>query len=200
MGGKPLNAEMYEKIITDRLVFGVPAVKIAKDIERTPSTISCIVTAFESVRDENWDQCEQIIDVYKAPLTLFNWAANKLGKEIPPSLEIAYEKRKAKKREYDLQKKQQIDQQTPAQESAPEAESPPKQKAEDNTGIYFIKLLEAVNKQNELLEQLYDVVIPKWTGDLKDNLNVNSDMVNQSLKRIDDKLEAIKINVRKRGL
>ena len=200
MGGKPLNAEMYEKIITDRLVFGVPAVKIAQDIERNASTVTCIVSAFESVRAEDWDKCKQIIDCYKAPLALFTWSANKLGKEVPQSLEAVYEERKAKKREYDSQKRQQIGQQVPAQESAPEAESQPKQKAEDNTGIYFIKLLEAVNKQNELLEQLYDVGIPKWTGDLKDNLNVNSDMVNQSLKRIDDKLEAIKINVRKRGL
>jgi len=76
----------------------------------------------------------------------------------------------------------------------------PEPKKEDNTALYMIKLLEAVNKQNELLEQLYDVVIPKWTGDMKDNVNVNADMLNQSLKRIDDKLEAIKINVRKRGL
>ena len=87
-------------------------------------------------------------------------------------------------------------------ESAPEQspEPQPEPKKEDNTGLYLIKLLEAVNRQNELLEQLYDVVIPKWVGDMKDNVNCNSDVLSQSLKRIDDKLEAIKINVRKRGL
>ena len=55
-------------------------------------------------------------------------------------------------------------------------------------------------KTNELLEQLFDVVIPKWTSDIKDNVNVNSDLQNQTLKRIEDKLEGIKINTRKRGL
>lgn len=199
MGGKTMNAEMYEKIITDRLVFGVPAINIAKSVEKNPTSISYVVTAFESVRDKNWDKCIEIINKYKAPLSLFTWAADKLGVELPPSLEVAYEQRKAQKREYDLQKRTgNVAQPTPVppQEPAPA----PEPKKEDNTALYLLKLLEAVNKQNELLEQLYDVVIPKWTGDIKDNINCNSDVISQSLKRIDDKLEAIKINVRKRGM
>ena len=58
----------------------------------------------------------------------------------------------------------------------------------------------ALDKQNELLESLLDVVIPKYVGDLKDNINVNCDVLNQSAKSCDDKLEAIKLAFRKKGL
>jgi hypothetical protein len=137
---------------------------------------------------------------YKIPVSPFYWAGEKLNVEIPHYLEEVYEKRKADKAAEKAQKRQQAEQPKAAPVSEPEPIPEPEPKKEDNTGLYLIKLLEAVNKQNELLEQLYDVVIPKWTGDMKDNVNVNADMLNQSLKRIDDKLEAIKINVRKRGL
>ena len=202
MGGKALNSEMYEKIITDRLVFGKPATQIAQSLEKNAASVSAVVQAFEGVRDSDWDKCIQVINAYKAPLSLFAWAAQRLDTELPPTLEAAYEERKARKREYDLQKRQQAE--TPKAAPAPASEfepiPEPEPKKEDNTGLYLIKLLEAVNRQNELLEQLYDVVIPKWVGDMKDNVNCNSDVISQNLKRIDDKLEAIKINVRKRGL
>lgn len=200
MGGKALNSEMYEKIVTDRLVFGKPAAEIERSLEKNVASVSAVVQAFESVRDSDWDKCIQVINTYKAPLSLFTWAAERLDAELPPTLESAYEERKARKREYDLQKRQQAETPKAAPAPAPEPEPTPEPKKEDNTGLYLIKLLETVNRQNELLEQLYDVVIPKWVGDLKDNVNCNSDVLSQSFKRIDDKLEAIKINVRKRGL
>ena len=61
-------------------------------------------------------------------------------------------------------------------------------------------MLKELKQHNELLEQLYDVVFPKWAGDVKDNVNVNCDLINQSIKRIEDKVEAIKINVRRKGM
>ena len=61
-------------------------------------------------------------------------------------------------------------------------------------------MLENMVKLNELMEQLMDVVIPKYVGDIKDNLNVNTDVICERLKSCEDKLEAIKANTRKRGL
>ena len=206
-----MNTEMYEKIVTDRLVFGVPISKIAKEVERNTTSVRCVVDAFQGVRDDNWERCAFLIDKEKIPLSVFNWAAEKLGKQLPQALETVYDERKARHREYKAQR-----QMCQKNESAPELTTPaielaatpehsqmPQPIESEKKGsldLYFIKLLEAVNRQNELLEQLYDVVIPKWTGDIKDNINCNSDVISQSLKRIDDKLEAIKINVRKRGL
>lgn len=196
-----MNAEMYEKIVTDRLVFGKQIKQIAQDVEKNVMSVTAVVMAFEAVRDSNWDRCIQIIEKYKTPLSLFTWAADRLGVELSPSLEAAYEQRKAQKREYELQKRLgNTVQPAPEPDPLPVQTPAPEPQKEDNTGLYMIKLLEAVNRQNELLEQLYDVVIPKWVGDMQDNVNCNSDVLSQSLKRIDDKLEAIKINVRKRGL
>jgi uncharacterized protein Yka (UPF0111/DUF47 family) len=197
MGGKPLNNELYEKVVTDRLVFGKPAAQIAKEIERTDSTVYCVVKAFEAVRDQDWDRAIEQLSNHNTPLSPYEWAAQKLNIELPASLGAAYEERmrKAVTAKRDLKERR-------ASQEAAKAEEPIKEepKKEDNTALYLLKLLEAVNRQNELLEQLYDVVIPKWTGDIKDNINCNSDVISQSLKRIDDKLEAIKINVRKRGM
>lgn len=204
MGGKPLNAELYEKIVTDRLVYGVPVSQIAKEIDRNSTSVTCVVGAFECVRDRNWERAAAMIVNYKIPVSPFYWAGEKLGVEIPPSLEEVYEKRKKDKAMEKAQRRQRAETPkappAPVPELEPIPEQKPEPKKEDNTGLYLIKLLEAVNRQNELLEQLYDVVIPKWVGDMKDNVNCNSDVLSQSLKRFDDKLEAIKINVRKRGL
>lgn len=55
-------------------------------------------------------------------------------------------------------------------------------------------------KTNELLESLIDVVIPKYVVDIKDNINANSDVLNHTGLECADKLEAMKLALRKRGL
>lgn len=70
----------------------------------------------------------------------------------------------------------------------------------ENERVFTLKMLEYMAKTNELLEQLMDVVIPKYCGDLKDNINANSDIICVRLKSCDDKLEGIKANTRKRGV
>lgn len=65
--------------------------------------------------------------------------------------------------------------------------------------LYLVKLIEALVKQNELLEQLMDVVLPKYICDLKDNLNANTDLISERLKNCESRLEKIAVNTRKRG-
>ena len=77
----------------------------------------------------------------------------------------------------------------------PEEKPAPKQ----NDDLYFVKLLEALAKQNELLEQLMDVVLPKYVCDIKDNLNANTDLISERLKNCESRLEKIAVNTRKRG-
>lgn len=84
---------------------------------------------------------------------------------------------------------------------APEVEEPkPKDAPTDNTGLYLCKMLEALAKQNELLEQLMDVVIQKHVSDIKDNINGNSDIMHGEVVKIAQTLDAIKCNTRKRGM
>lgn len=196
-----MNTADYEKIVTDALVFGKPAKQIAQELERKETVVYNVLDAFGVVKEQDWNRAIALLTSQNFPLSVFTWAGEKLGVELPPALEVAYKQRceRAAAMSRERYAKQKAEKE-PAPVQTPEPLPEPEPKKEDNTGLFLIKLLEAVNRQNELLEQLYDVVIPKWTGDMKDNVNVNADMLNQSLKRIDDKLEAIKINVRKRGL
>ena len=66
-----------------------------------------------------------------------------------------------------------------------------------NESVYFCRLLEEIQRQNELLEQLIDVVIPKYVSDVKDNLNANFDAQTAEIKK---GLDAVAANTRKRGL
>jgi len=196
-----MNTADYEKIVTDALVFGKPVKQIAAELERKDTVVFNVLGAFNATKEQDWDRAVTLLTTQNFPLSVFNWAGDKLGIAIPPRLEVAYKQRceraAAMSRERCAKQKAEKE---PAPVQTPEPLPAPEPKKEDNTALYMIKLLEAVNRQNELLEQLYDVVIPKWVGDMKDNVNCNSDVLSQSLKRIDDKLEAIKINVRKRGL
>ena len=201
MGGRAMNTEMYEKIVTDALVFGKPVKQIAAELERKDTVVFNVLSAFNATKEQDWDRAATLLTTQNFPLSVFTWAGDKLGIALPPRLEVAYKQRceRAAAMSRERYAKQKAEKE-PAPVQTPEPLPEPEPKKEDNTALCMLKLLEAVNRQNELLEQLYDVVIPKWTGDMKDNVNVNADMLNQSLKRIDDKLEAIKINVRKRGL
>lgn len=81
-----------------------------------------------------------------------------------------------------------------------ELPEPPKEPAaKKNEELYLVKLIEALVKQNELLEQLMDVVLPKYVGDLKDNINANTDLMSERLKNCESRLEKIAVNTRKRG-
>lgn len=62
------------------------------------------------------------------------------------------------------------------------------------------QIVSALNTQNELLTQLIDTVLPRYVGDLKDNVNVNADLLAQRAKGCEDKIEAIKLALRKRGM
>lgn len=62
------------------------------------------------------------------------------------------------------------------------------------------QIVSALSAQNELLTQLIDTVLPRYVGDLKDNVNVNADLLAQRAKGCEDKLEAIKVGMRKRGM
>lgn len=204
MGGKNMNAEQYEKIVTDRLVFGKPAKQIAAELGIGETAVFTTLSVFNDVKEQNWSHAIAMLTNQNVRIGLFKWASERLGIELPQSLTAAYNQRLAKMARLNRERRaRQKADEAPEPAVEPEEEptpEPPKPEKPDNTSLYLLKMLEAINQQNELLEQLYDVVIPKWTGDMKDNVNVNADMLNQSLKRIDDKLEAIKINVRKRGL
>lgn len=196
-----MTAEQYEKIVTDRLVFGKPAKQIAQEIERKETVVFNVLDAFSVVKEQDWNRAIALLTNQNFPLAVFTWAGERLNTELPPSLEAAYNQRKAIRRrmENEERAKQKAAEEQPV---PPPVEAPtlPVEKKEDNTVLYLLELLKAVKEGNELLSQLMDAVIPKYVGDLKDNVNANCDTLFNQIKDNGDRLEAIKINTRKRGL
>ncbi len=190
--GLKLKAEQYECIVTERLAFGTPVEKVANMLNCGKTSVNNISAMFKAVQDGDWDRVCKIISQRQCPFDAIQWAADKCGVELPQKVLDEWEIVYAPKPETPPK---------PAPEPAPEPAPPlppPDHWAEGKVMLQTI--VKALNQQNELLEQLYDVVLPKWVGDLKDNFNVNSDQLHQALKRIEDMTEAIKINVRKRGM
>jgi len=202
MGGKLMTNEQYDQIVSDRLVFGKPVKQIAEEIGRKETVVFNVISAFNAVKEKDWNRCVALLTNQNFPLNVFIWAGERLKIEIPPSLEAAYNQRRAEVKRRELEKAKQsaaVNQQIQLEELKPQPE-PPKPEKLDNTSLYLLKLLEAINQQNELLSQLMDAVIPKYVGDLKDNVNANCDSLFNQIKDNGEKLEAIKINSRKRGL
>ena len=204
MGGKLMNAEKYEKIVTDRLVFGKPAKQIAAELGIGETAVFTALSAFNDVKEQNWNHALAMLTNQNVRIGLFEWASERLGIELPQSLTAAYNQRLAKMAQLNRERRarQKADEAPeptvePEEEPTPEL---PKPEKPDNTSLYLLKMLEAINQQNELLSQLMDAVIPKYVGDLKDNVNANCDTLFNQIKDNGDRLEAIKINTRKRGL
>ena len=194
------TVEKYEKIITDRLVFGKPIKQITAELECSNTFVFNVVNVFNATKEQDWNRAQALIANQAVPLMAFEWAAERLGVKLPPILSQVYEERKARIRERDRAKTQQKKDDVQPEEQPQKPECEQKAEKSDNTGLYLIKILETLAKQNELLEQLMDVVIPKNVQDVKDSLNANSDMLRDGIKDCKDTLEGIKINTRKRGL
>lgn len=199
-----MTREDYEKIVTERLVYGKPATKIAEELGRKDTVVFNVLNAFNITKEQDWPRAIATLTNQNFPLSVFTWAGEKLGIDLPPSLEIAYNNRlaHAKKAQAERENAKKAENAVAQQRDViPAAQpEPPKPEKQDNTALYLLRLLEAINQQNELLSQLMDAVIPKYVADMKDNVNANCDCLFNQIKDNGDRLEAIKINTRKRGL
>ena len=188
MGAK-LGVAEWEKIILNR-AYGLGTGANAQDVGVSGSTVNSVLAAFDAAKERDWAKACNVITTYDTSLEVFEWAARKTGTTVPANVKAAYDKwleERRKKRLGDVKQKEEVNK--------------PAQNNDDmNTVKAIMMLMQAVSKQNELIESLMDVVIPKYVGDLKDNLNANFDVLNQSMKGCEDRLEAVKIALRKRGM
>lgn len=189
--GKKLGPAEWEQIVMNR-TYGMNNAKNAETVGVSTASITSTLAAFDAVKDQDWAKCCNIIVTYDTGIEVFNWAGQKTGRQIPPIIQQSYEKWREEKRRQNLDALKAKEEQ--------EKKSEPVKPQTDKTALMLGQIKAALDKQNELLESLLDVVIPKYVGDLKDNINVNCDVLNQSAKSCDDKLEAIKLAFRKKGL
>lgn len=197
-----LREAEFDKIITDRLIFNRKNEDIANDIGCGISTVTAVTQMFKLVRAQDFEHIKAIMKTNSGRLGQLKWAAKKLNVEIPDDVVSAREEHLAKQQ---AQRDMTLDEFMKAQPPEESKEVIEELKtapviAEKNDALYFIKILEALNKQNELLEQLCDVVLLHWMNDMKDNVNANTDVVCERLKNMEQSLDGIRCNTRKRGM
>lgn len=189
--------------------FGLNCSEIARETGYPKAMVTFIARIFDAIKDSDWVDLVKACEQYRMSPATIQWVANQQRKAIPDDVmerviaEMSGIRKRSRQKAAEKAKKQ--DEPAPVAE-APVVEQPVVQVlagAEDHwedQKLYLTAILKELQKNNELLEQLYDVVFPKWTSDLKDNLNCNFDVIGQSMKRCEDKLEGIKINTRRKGL
>ena len=190
---KYIKSEDFDRIIMHN-AYGSSPEQIAHELDCSDDTVKRVLRAHKIVKTQNWEEAKRFI-ANGHRIKHLKYFAEKMGVEIPEDVYQAYDIWKvtssgAKIKEAEQEQK----------DDAPVQEVLDDFSKAQNDNLYFCKMLEALAKQNELLEQFMDVVIPKYAGDLKDSMNVNSDLVTQRLKNCEEKLEKITYNTRKRGM
>ena len=197
---KRLTREEFDKVVEQVFVLGRNNSQASKVAGVSEFTVRAIRKTFTLLRDGDTDG---LLDaVTNGPViskTVVQLASEKIGCEVPENALKIIDQRFAsikqrRKKEYGLEL---VEEQPtpPAEEQKKETEQP-----RVNDPVYFIRILEELHEQNELMRQLLDVVIPHYVADLKDSLNANSDVIGKDVRDCLEELKAIRCNTRKRGL
>lgn len=203
MSRRKLTNEDYSAIITRKLVYGQNTSSVARDVGVSDKTVKVVTQAFSLVRDKDFDAIIAAVDYNGVTPMMVEWAARELKTAAPmDEINAAYERRLKRNRDRNKENAMKRDNEAETVEEIVEEKEERKSetKEEKNEKLYMLKILEALAAQNELLEQLLDVVIPKYVSDMKDNLNANTDVICERLKNCEQSLDAIRCNSRKRGL
>lgn len=215
---KRLNTEDFGRIILLHSA-GKSVLSIAEELGRSNMAVCCVIRAFNGVKNRDWKDLEEYVRTGNYSYAPVAWAAETMNVTVPEYLKEIFSEAKKKKNESDSKKRAekaaelyapkepvQMTIEEPAEEAAHEAEAvtapyvvQQKPQGQDG-GLYLTKLLETLAQTNELLEQLMDVVLPRYVGDIKDNINANSDVMVQQMKSCGEALNRLVVNTRKRGL
>lgn len=178
---KKLDNKTIEQILYCKMILDKSDEETAEACDVGRATVSTIVRIFKAVKADNWETIVRVAESMVSSLDAVRAIAEGQGKEVPSYVVEAFLNRNKKL-------------------ETPVVLEPVKEPVTDNSGLYMVKVLEALHAQNELLAQLCDVVIPHWVADLKDNANANADSLGQRLDQIVALLDGIKCNTRKRGV
>lgn len=161
----------YEKVITDKLIFGKTAEKIASEIGIGVTSVFNLLGVFAAVKDNNWPRCVELIEKGMT-VNMFEWSAKKLMIDLPPEVKAASDRRYNKKQE--------------------EAKTPVAAQKPDNTALYLGRLIEELAKLNENMTQLMDTVIPKYAEDQRSATMKVASVLCAKIQPVADNIDAIK--------
>ena len=211
---KKISLEEFQKAVTARFLYDETYGQVSFEMGLAADTVAAMCSTFTMLKNGETEELVKKMRRSHYSDSIIKLAAEALKMEIPADvLQAMAERRDAALAKRIAKKMVEEAGMTPVAEETPAAgphpsaaltPSPCAGKAEEapkgNDALYFIRILEELHEQNQLLRDLLDVVIPKWAGDLKDNQNANSDVLCGILKEQGQALDAIRCNTRKRGL
>lgn len=192
--------EQFEEVILQR-AFGKGTSAIADELGCSKNFTTCVAIVFDAVKNREWDKAVEAFIRYRPTMSLMDWAARKTGTTVPLEVKQKIEHELDASRKKMLEDVKKETEEKKAEQVAPQAQAvtcAPEHWPEEK--LMLAQMITALNKQNELLETLMDVVIPKYVGDIKDNLNANFDVLQKQMQGCEEKMEAVKLALRKRGM
>jgi hypothetical protein len=167
-----------DQILVNAYAYGMTVQRNAAATNWTENAIRQVMNISELVKFDKWDELIRRVKVSGYGVPCIEWAAARNGKKVPAGVYEASKNR------------------TTAKELAPAPEAQTPQPNDDTFFITVIQTLKAIQKGNEAIAD----AISALAADLKDNHNVNTDLICQRLTAIEQNVEVLKNNTRKKGL
>lgn len=196
-----LTGAVRDKILFDVTVLGVPAEEEAVALGIVPQSVYNTILTFERVKARDWDAIKESYTTSKRGINCLEWAIARANATPPPGFvdELA-----ALQRWVRHPVRAETAKETPAKETPTLPDPTP------NDALVWVKVLEGLagllKGQAALIEAIqkqqddFRDALTALASDIKENANVNSDLVCQRLKEANDALAGIKANTRKKGL
>lgn len=83
---KNVSDETLEKIICDKLFFGLKTEEVAKKHDLSKSFVSAAVAAYKDVEAGDWAHIKFMLDGAQVNVKVVEWAAGRIGVEVPASI------------------------------------------------------------------------------------------------------------------
>lgn len=83
---KNVSDETLEKIICDKLFFGLKTEEVAKKHDLSKSFVSAAVAAYKDVEAGNWEHIKFMLDGAQCNMKVVEWAAGRLNVSVPYSV------------------------------------------------------------------------------------------------------------------
>lgn len=83
---KNVSDETLEKIICDKLFFGLKTEEVAKKHDLSKSFVSAAVAAYKDVESGDWAHIKFMLDGAQVNVKVVEWAASRIGVEVPASI------------------------------------------------------------------------------------------------------------------
>lgn len=202
--GKKIKEADFERIVTQFFVFSLKKTQIAAELGLSDTAVGCVVNTFQLVKKGNVDAIIANVRAGTSYPSCIYWAARKLGIDMPhEQIDEAYQYR------LDLVRERKMMRAEKNQISIEKTEEPPKEEPverapemrieQHNESLFLDTLYDAITEQNALLTRLIETVLPSCISDIKDNINVNCDILAERLAKCEQYLDNIRFNTRKRG-